>query len=380
MDYLNFIILLGIAHGILMGIALLTIRRGNRRANQVLGLLMISFAISITGFPLINAGYYKLLPHLLLVGHPFLFLFGPLMLLYVRLRTQRDFKLRRIHLLHLVPFIAYVVALVPFYLLSGEEKISLMMAYRPGDSFSETFVTPLQIVFVFTYAAVAFRELSRYEKRIKETFSSIEQISLSWIRSLISLVVAVFVVMSLLSVLSFLGYAQFVATHGGNIVPLLVTVCMYTSGYSGIRKPEVFVGGGSAAALAKYENSSLSEEQAHEYLKRLLETMEHQKPFVNSGLTIKDLAEKSTIPSYHLSRIINERLGQNFYDFINHYRVEETKRLFAHPEKQSYSIIAIAEEAGFNSKSVFNTAFKKYVNMTPSQYRQQLNHRTPSSN
>src|SRR6185295_11725408 len=115
--------------------------------------------------------------------------------------------------------------------------------------------------------------------------------------------------------------------------------------------------------------SNLTSERADEYLKRLLSCMEIEKPYKNGDLTLQKLADTLSIPAAHLSQIINERLEQNFFDFINNYRVKEVQRLFEDPTKKHYSLLAIAEEVGFNSKSTFNSAFKKFANMTPSEFR-----------
>ena len=97
--------------------------------------------------------------------------------------------------------------------------------------------------------------------------------------------------------------------------------------------------------------------------------MESEKPHLDSDLTLPKLADHLQIPPHHLSQIINESLKQNFFDFVNGYRVEEAKQLLLDPEKSSFTVLAIAEEAGFNSKTVFNTAFKKGTGKTPSAFR-----------
>jgi AraC-like DNA-binding protein len=120
----------------------------------------------------------------------------------------------------------------------------------------------------------------------------------------------------------------------------------------------------------KYEKSALTPERSDAFLKRLLDLMEAEKPYTDGGLTLPRLAARLSVSTHHLSQVINERLGQSFNDFPNSYRVEEAKRRLADPSAEHFSLLAIAEEVGFNSKSSFNAAFKKPTGMTPSEFRQ----------
>jgi len=87
------------------------------------------------------------------------------------------------------------------------------------------------------------------------------------------------------------------------------------------------------------------------------------------GCSNQKLAKTLAVSPHHLSQTINEQLNQNFIDFINAYRIEEAKRLLTDLAKKHYSILAVSEEVGFNSKSAFNTAFKRHASMTPSEFR-----------
>ncbi|MBC7910399.1 MAG: helix-turn-helix domain-containing protein, partial [Pyrinomonadaceae bacterium] len=121
--------------------------------------------------------------------------------------------------------------------------------------------------------------------------------------------------------------------------------------------------------VKRYEKSTLTQERAERSLSRLREVMLAEKPFTDSELTLPKLAGRMGISAHHLSQIINERLNQNFFDFINAHRIEEAKRRLFDPKKKHLSILGIAEEVGFNSKSTFNAAFKKHTGMTPSEWR-----------
>ena len=105
-------------------------------------------------------------------------------------------------------------------------------------------------------------------------------------------------------------------------------------------------------------------------MERLIEYLESEKPYLNNELSLKNIAGHLEISPHQLSQIINTGSNRNFYDLINSYRIEETRRLLTDPSKQDLTIIDIAYEVGFNSKSAFNNAFKKYTNMTPSQYKE----------
>src|SRR5690606_29846193 len=106
-----------------------------------------------------------------------------------------------------------------------------------------------------------------------------------------------------------------------------------------------------------YRKSGLAENEAKEYLDKLLSIMEKEKPYLNSELTLRDLAEKHSISTHNLSEILNTRLNQNFYDFVIRYRVEEVKRQLAESASEKFNLIAIPFDSGFNSKSAFNTIF-----------------------
>ncbi len=119
----------------------------------------------------------------------------------------------------------------------------------------------------------------------------------------------------------------------------------------------------------KYEKSGLSKEKADEYYQKLIQLMEVEKIFTQNKLTLGELAEMIPISSHNLSEVINTKTGMNFFDFINKYRIEEVKKEIVKRENNNFTILAIAMDAGFYSKSSFNTLFKKYENTTPSEYR-----------
>lgn len=119
----------------------------------------------------------------------------------------------------------------------------------------------------------------------------------------------------------------------------------------------------------KYEKSGLKDEDAQIYFKTLEEHMISEKPYLDSDLTIIDLSEKLNIPKHYVTEIINKKFDKNFYMFVNYYRIEEAKKKLSDENFKEHSIIRIAYDCGFNSKSTFNSVFKKFTDLTPTDYR-----------
>jgi len=122
----------------------------------------------------------------------------------------------------------------------------------------------------------------------------------------------------------------------------------------------------------KYESSKLQAAQKENYLAKIIAYMEREKPYQSPELTLAELAEKIKIPAHYVSQVINEKLGVNFLDFINGYRVKTAQEMLRDANWSHYTIISIAYEAGFNSKSTFYSVFKKHTGLTPSTYRKQV--------
>ena len=115
--------------------------------------------------------------------------------------------------------------------------------------------------------------------------------------------------------------------------------------------------------------TGLNKDKIDEIITGILALMEKEKLYTETELTLKQLADKLQYPTYQVSQAINEGLGKNFYDLINSYRVEEAKRLLTDPKNENYTILSVGFEAGFNSKTTFNTVFKKFTGVTPTEFR-----------
>jgi AraC-like DNA-binding protein len=154
---------------------------------------------------------------------------------------------------------------------------------------------------------------------------------------------------------------------------LSISILIYSIGYKGLKQPEIFL---SPPALQeeqlrseKYSRSGLSDESAEDVKQKLIALMSSEKLYLDNDLSLQKLADRMKISSHNLSEVINSRLNQSYYDFINGYRVEEFKRRIADPANTAFNLISIAYDSGFKSKGTFNSIFKKFTGLTPSEYK-----------
>ncbi len=366
MDLIAVLILLSIGQGIFLGFLLLTLKRGNKTANSLLGILMLLFSFSISGFLLQRTETYQYFSFLIGLPSTVLFLFGPMFLFYVKELTFKNFKFKSADLLHFIPFAALIIYKIPLFFQTTVVK--LRYVELSTDSVSHLIILSLQTLHLFVYLYYVNGLLNDYEAEIKKTMSSIDKLNLRWIKFGINAFVMIFGLMAVFIVLFFAGFDLY--DHFNNIIPVLVSVAILSIGYLGLSRPIIIAEEPENNRSKKYEKSSLTSEKSEKYLKMLMQVIEEKKPFLESDLTLQKLADMIALPPYHLSQIINEKMDQNFFDFINSYRVEEAKLLFADPRSELLTILAVAEEVGFNSKSSFNNAFKKCTSMTPTQYKE----------
>ncbi len=123
------------------------------------------------------------------------------------------------------------------------------------------------------------------------------------------------------------------------------------------------------AASSKYETSSLSPEQKERFCTQIVQHMEAEEPYLDGDLTLRQMADQVDVPPRYVSQVINEKLDQSFTEWVNSYRVEAAKNLLVDDAREHLTVVAIAHEAGFNSKSTFYSAFKRKAGTTPAAYR-----------
>ncbi len=379
---MSILTLLGFTHGLFLASALFNAKNRNARPNRALGLLTLLFTIDLGEEFLYQIGFFNTVPHLLQTLTPIDLLYGPLLYFYITLLVSYDMENRRFSSWHFMPVFTGIVLILPFHIfLGGAEKIAFVDALRKGQLHTVpniplsvevgiiilTLITIAQIGF---YLTISIRRITSHYSAIKQQYSDIEKISLTWFRNLLLGLSLIY--------LFFLGDQFFPdlwrINFLGDAITILAVILIYILGYLALRQPEIFtetLAGKTDQDSERYEKSGLDKEASLLLLTELRTHMDENKPYLDGGLTLPSLARQLELSTNYLSQIINEQLDMNFHDFINKYRVEEAQRLIQ-SSQQEINILQIAFESGFNSKSAFYSSFRKFSEMTPTQYSKNI--------
>ncbi len=364
--------LFGVGQGLFLSFGLFFLKRGKRLANRILAALIFLFSLRLAEFVGYWTNFFRDFPHFAFTTVSFQFLFGVLLYFYARAVTAEKFPFKKYDLLHFLPFAIQFISLLPFYLESQEYKITVLKNTIFTDNpilSTRFFITEsLQNLQMLVYTALILRLIKTYHQKTNGAFLSIERLNLKWLRNL-TIGFGFFIALDFVQLLEMWlwGY-EYIFTID-TVVIVASAILIYAIGYMALRQPEVISGTLALKNAPKYERSSLTAARAEAYLKKLFIAMEDDKLFAHRDLNLETLARKLAVSQHHLSQIINEKLHQNFSDFVNGRRIAEAKKILSDPERDHYTILSIAIEVGFNNKASFNAAFKKHAGMTPSQFR-----------
>jgi AraC-like DNA-binding protein len=175
-----------------------------------------------------------------------------------------------------------------------------------------------------------------------------------------------------------------VAMHE-HLIYFALSISVFFLGYFGIKQQAIYKSAQSALnevasrpqkkqkkKATQYLHSGLKQQEAEAYAAALKDYFEKEKPFLDGKLSLNDAAQYMDVSVNHLSQVINEQLGMTFFDFVNSFRVDEVKARLSSPDVKNFTLLGIAYDSGFNSKSSFNSIFKKFTGLTPSQFAKQL--------
>lgn len=347
--------------GVAVLIELLLLSKKNKSASdKILTLWMFLIAVHLFLFYVSFTGEIYNFPFLLGMELPLPLFHGVFLYLYVSILTYQLPKNRKALLLHFVPAGAMYLYLITFFILPNEQKA---LVYRNRGAGFESFNLIRHYAVLFSgivYVAWSMMLLKHHRHRIQDEFSDLEKVNLRW-----------------LQILTFgLGciWLLLILFHDDIWIFSGVVALIFVIGFFGVRQSSIFTQAlpepieAESEQKEKYEKSGLSEETSEQLHGALIRLMTEERLYRRSDLSINELATKLGVHPNYLSQVINQRERKHFYDFVNTYRIEEFRQMIAMQKNRQFTLLSLALDCGFSSKTSFNRYFKKVTGQTPSEF------------
>lgn len=304
--------------------------------------------------------------------------FGPFLYLYTRYLTDFEPRFRAIDLLHFLPFVVFTLA---YWAFLQDEVDFADEHYLVDDGHLGVRIAFAMLFFlsVTIYTVITFVRLSVYRQGLEAQFSySNVRLKLFWLNFVAVLYSMSGVAVMLAGAYNAMKFSRAIDTTF--ISNLGLTLIAYGISYFGLRQPSLFrtdlpakhtptVDPTVAEDESKVVKQRFSDEQAAALIEKLDRIMREERPYMNPELTLADLAAQMNLARYELTDLLNVHIGKNFFTYVNEFRMEAVMRRLANSDYDHLTIIAIANDCGFNSKSTFNSLFKTHTGLTPSDYK-----------
>lgn len=340
--------------GFLLGFLLLFGKSKFSAGEKRLSAVMFSFALILTAYILIWTGFTVVFPYLQYVWQFLTLLIGPTLYLYLKDTFQEEYTLKEAAWHYLIPAVSGLLTLPVFLSNFGIETNISPDFFRIGSS-------PTLLTGHLLFYTVRIWSATKNEWQVDVNIRIWTHI-VAWGMTLFTL--------------AFLSYFVLVGCSFFNpewdyAISFTMALGILTVAYMGLLQKRVFRCEpiSNFLPVKKYQSSNLTPGASDSIKRKLERLLDEDQVFRENELRLTDLAAYLDISHHQLSQVINEQYGVNFFELINHYRVEHVKRLLANPEYDHQTIIQIAFEAGFNNKASFNRYFKKEIGITPSAFR-----------
>jgi len=378
----DILILPAVIQGFILSLILLFRRNANRFPSRFLAILLIALS-------LLNVKFYFSLNLLInyvtnVGGNPdygiqflsfplsgVLFI-GPALYFFVRSLTSPDFVFRRKHALHFLPGFVFIMINTFAFVTTGSPGVKTHAASANVLSTVASTENFLAIILSFYYIMLSIRLMQHHDRWVYQHFSTASSKSLNWLRNLIISLSIIWVVWLFAVVINFFTH-DFILTYLSSYpFQIFTSIIIFWIGYVGFIEGELFSTEISFEKKIEDLNNVVSKPaQVNEEIKRaLLKSMEKDKLFLVADLTLAMLSHQLNVSARNISQTLNNDLNTNFHDFVNAYRVEEVKRRLPDPQYAHLTILAIALDSGFNSKSSFNRIFMKVTGVSPKAFKE----------
>ncbi len=351
--------MIAIFQSLLMAFFLIFSKKSAAVERNILAFLFIIFAIFITGSLGILYGRTMTVHSISHIASLTVFLAPPTLYFFILSKTNTLFKFSWKQLLHFVPFL--VITTIMIFRLSFDTR-DVLVVFTPYG------ISLLSLLFIQNCVYLVKINQRLYQLgipvfRFRKNNLSVQH---KWLRKLMLVTTSVLalklVIFILWNVFSLVGICIFFT----GVFFIFSFVILNATILLGLSKPGIF------SKPPKYQNSNLPDNMVSTYLQTLEDVMNTRKPFLDPLITLEKLSKQVQIPKNQLSQVINTQTGLSYNDYINKYRIQRAQSLIAGLNGNGDTLIGVAYDVGFNSKSTFNTAFKKFTGKTPSEYRKQI--------
>lgn len=369
--------LIGIIISLFLSVLLFT-KKGYSRADFILANWLLFISLHLTIFYIHITGQYVQIPYFLGIEIALPLVHGPFLYLYVLSLTGS--KHQKLHWsIHFSPLLLAFGLLGKFLLLSFEQKIKI---YKSEGVGYENIITMIYLAILISgiiYIVSSFLLLKKHSRNILAQFSSIEKINLNWLKYLIIGIATIwlsvifgndkstFAIVDLF--ILFLGYfgIKQVGLFNNHPIPEPIVGVWHGNLTMSLVQEEQAVLGETLDKI-KYQKSSISKALLVKIHQDLVALMENEKLFKNPELSLDELSQRLEVSSNTLSQVINTIENQSFFDYINEQRIKEFMEIVMLPENRKFTLLFLAFEVGFNSKTSFNRNFKKMMGQVPTAY------------
>ncbi len=350
---------------------LLLIKKEKKPADKFLAGFFFVICLYLLNIYSVKYAVWKSHPNIILIITFVSLTYGPLLYFYVTSLIRRRISKKQL-LYHSLPILGTFIVILPFIFRDDNEKwlyftdkfINLPLNVSIG-TFLQYLSAPIYFIWIINI-------LNGHKEHLKNTHSSTDRISLGWMRKLLYGVITIWLI-DCANVYA-LNFTDLDVHYS---ISWLIKFCFIAFiiliGFYGINQGNIFatvqVNDEKESTSAKEAKKIVSYKNAEEYTDKLIRYMQTEKIYLNNDIRIQDIAICLNLPVHVLSHIINTNLNQNFYDFVNTYRINEAKFRLLDEKYKSLTIVAIAFDCGFNSKATFNRLFKQYTGLTPSQFK-----------
>ncbi|MDD4990603.1 MAG: AraC family transcriptional regulator [Paludibacter sp.] len=370
--FLKYITLASGFNFLLLAIVTFLKKTPNKKSNNILGIFFFTLFIycilvSFHYTSLIDK-HYSLLRYYSPIDGIFLLMMGPCIYFYVLSVLNKPIIFLEWKILsHLIPFVPYIIFNAYFVTLSYQERLNwLIVDFRDGTLENNLLNVALYTQMI-VYLLLSFSLINKQLKVSTKVLTNNILIDISWLR--------LFVLMNIGFILFSAPLCFYLANERANIIigQLGMDIQFLYIFFKSVWQTEIFISDEEVVlSTNKDPNLIIDEQLAEDYLKTLLHYMEEFKPHLKEDCNIQAVSERIGISVHHLSNILNQRFEKSFPEFINEQRINEAKRILSSNNLGKVTMEAIGSECGFGSKSSFNKTFKKYTNLTPTEFRQGL--------